>query len=153
MRKREDILLGIMHSSGRRRKKSGFWKKATAGCLAAAMCITSLPGGNLGTVSAAAAADRADNSLVYFVDCGDYVVDTAGEGEQFGTHNSVTDQIYGEDPQTGYQWGVVDQAEEYEGKGVKNPPVPNNGGVYTANTWAYESNPNNADVPKTASNR
>lgn len=153
MRKREDILLRIMHSSERRRKKSGFWKKATAGCLAAAMCITSLPGGNLGTVSAAAAADRADNSLVYFVDCGDYVVDTAGEGEQFGTHNSVTDQIYGEDPQTGYQWGVVDQAEEYEGKGVKNPPAPNNGGVYTANTWAYESNPNNADVPKTASNR
>lgn len=46
--------------------------------------------------------DREDNDIVYFVDCGDYVVDTVSEGDQLGTNNSVTDQIYGEDPQTGY---------------------------------------------------
>ncbi len=132
---------------------TGFWRKTAASCLAAAMCATSLPAADFATVFAATAADRTDNSIVYFVDCGDYVVNTVGEGEQFGTHNSVTDQAYGEDPQTGYQWGIVDQAEELAGNNIKNPSAPDNGGVYTANTWAFESNPNHTDVPKTSSNR
>lgn len=132
----------------------GFVKKTAASCLVAAMCVTSLPTTGLGTVEAAAPAERPDPTIVYYVDCGDFVVDTAGEGEQFGTHNSVTDQAYGEDPETGYQWGIVDQEEEYTGKGVVNGDPPNNGGVYTANTWAFEhlATPN-MDYPKTTTNR
>lgn len=117
----------------------GFLKKAAAGCLAAAVSITSLPADNPGIVFAAGTpADRPDDSIVYFVDCGDYTPNTVCEGDQLGTHNSVTDQAYGADAQTGYQWGIVDVDKEYEGNGVKNPQIPDNGGVYTANTWARE---------------
>lgn len=155
--KKKEVLLCWDHR--RKRKLSGIWKKAAASCLAAAMCITSLPAGNFGTVFAATAADRTDNSIVYFVDCGDYVVNTVGEGEQFGTHNSVTDQAYGKDPQTGYQWGIVDVAEEYPDNkasdGIQtNFPQPDNGGVYTANTWAFEQlETGKKDYPKTTTNR
>ncbi len=117
----------------------GFFKKAAAACLASAVCITSLPADNLGIVLAAGTpAERPDSSIVYFVDCGDYTPNTVCEGDQLGTHNSVTDQAYGEDAQTGYQWGIVDVEQEYEGNDVKNPGAPTNGGVYTANTWARE---------------
>lgn len=121
-------------------KLSVLWKHAAAGILAAAVCVTSLPIGNLGTVSAAGTpAERPDSSIVYFVDCGDYTPNTVCEGDQLGTHNSVTDQAYGVDSQTGYQWGIVDVEKEYEGNNVKNPAAPGNGGVYTANTWAREN--------------
>ena len=54
----------------------GFFKKAAAACLASAVCITSLPADNLGIVLAAGTpAERPDSSIVYFVDCGDYVVE------------------------------------------------------------------------------
>ena len=46
--------------------------------------------------------------LIYFVDCGDHDPATVtGTADDFGSHNSVTDQIYGADTKTGYQWGVV----------------------------------------------
>ncbi len=134
MRKQTDILC--------------FLQKAAAICLTAAVCITSLPATGMHTVKAAAAADRKDPSIVYFVDCGDYVVDTVSEGDQLGTHNSVTDQVYGEDPVTGYKWGIVDTISNP----LKNGECKN-GGVSTDNTWPYESNPANKDVAKTASNR
>lgn len=117
-----------------------FLKKTAACCLAAAVCITGLPAGNLGSVFAAGTpTERPDSSIVYFVDCGDYTPDTVCEGDQLGTNNSVTDQAYGADPQTGYQWGIVDVEEEYVGNGKTNGSAPSNGGVYTANTWARES--------------
>ncbi len=116
-----------------------FVKRAAANCLAAAVCVTSLPIGGLGTVFAAGSpVERPDSSIGYFVDCGDYTPSTVCEGDQLGTHNSVTDQAYGADSQTGYQWGIVDVEQEYEGNNVKNPTAPSNGGVYTANTWARE---------------
>ncbi len=140
--------------SGKKWDLVAFVKRAAASCIAAAMCVTSLPATGLATVEAATPAERPDSSIVYYVDCGDYVVNTAGDGEQFGTHNSVTDQAYGEDPETGYQWGIVDQAEEYTGNNVFNGEQPNNGGIYTANTWAFEhlATPN-IDYPKTTTNR
>lgn len=134
MRKRTDILC--------------FLQKAAAACLTAAVCITSLPTAGMQTVKAAALADRKDPSIVYFVDCGDYVVDTVSEGDQLGTHNSVTDQVYGEDPVTGYKWGIVDTVSDP----LKNNACKN-GGVSTDNTWPYEHNAANKDVAKTASNR
>ena len=133
----------------RQRNVLRFLKKAAAGCLTAAVCVTSLPTEGMRLVKAAAApVDREDSSIVYFVDCGDYVVDTVSEGDQLGTHNSVTDQAYGEDPVTGYQWGVVDT--------VSNPLLHGAatvGGVSTDHTWPYEFNSANTDVAKTASNR
>ena len=66
---------------------------------------------------------------------------------QLGTNNSVTDQVYGKDPVTGYSWGIDDT--------ISTPAVngsSNTGGVDTDWTWPYESN--TADgVPKTSSNR
>ena len=119
-----------------------------AGILTAALCITSIPANGLGSVSAATAAERPDKSIVYFVDCGDYVVNTVSDGDQFGTHNSVTDQAYGEDPATGYQWGIVDTVSD---------PLKNGsascGGVFTDNTWPFENNGANNDTAKISSNR
>ncbi len=161
MEKREKEFFSTRYRTDKR-KKERFCslKKTTATILAAVMCVTSLPSGSLDNVMAAAPANRQDPSIVYYVDCGDYVVNTVGEGEQFGTHNSVTDQVYKEDPQTGYKWGVVDVNYEYTGKHpqtgetVVNPVTPDNGGVYTPNTWAYEQlEPGKKDYPKTTTNR
>ena len=109
MEKREKEFFGTRYRTDKR-KKERFCslKKTTAAILAAVMCVTSLPSNSFDTVMAATPANRQDPSIVYYVDCGDYVVNTVGEGEQFGTHNSVTDQVYKEDPQTGYTWGIVD---------------------------------------------
>lgn len=94
-------------------------------------------------------ATRKDNSIVYFVDCGDYVTHTVCDGDQLGTRNSVTDQAYGEDPQTGYKWGIVDE--------ISNPLANGTsacGGVFTDNTWPFESNTAKEDASsKTDSNR
>lgn len=45
--------------------------------------------------------------IAYFVDCGDHDPSTVSSGDTLGTHNSVTDQIYGTDSKTSYNWGVV----------------------------------------------
>lgn len=98
---------------------------------------------------AASEATREDASVVYFVDAGDYVVDTVCKGDQLGTRNSVTDQVYGEDKVTGYKWGVVDSVSDP----LKNG-APSCGGVATDNSWPYEMNTANADAAnKKASNR
>ncbi|MCD8120542.1 MAG: glycoside hydrolase family 127 protein [Lachnospiraceae bacterium] len=73
-----------------------------------------------------------DETLAYFVDCGDHDPTTLSDGDLYGTHNSVTEQIYGVDPETGYTWGVVDDTnDQYGGSSIS-------AGVYTANTWCYE---------------
>ena len=50
---------------------------------------------------------NAAEGIAYFVDCGDHDPSTVSSGDTLGTHNSVTDQIYGADSETGYSWGVV----------------------------------------------
>jgi len=143
-------------NAGIQKKRSEYRrKKALAGCMAAALCITSMPNGVIlaEEKSVYTPAEQDDNSIVYFVDCGDYVVTTVGEGEQFGTHNSVTDQIYGKDEQTGYSWGIVDSVEELTGNGVTNALPPDNRGVYTANTWSFEYLEEKIDHSKTETNR
>lgn len=57
---------------------------------------------------ASASLSPAIEGLTYFVDCGDHDPSTVtGTADDFGSHNSVTDQLYGADPETGYSWGVV----------------------------------------------
>ncbi|MCR5744140.1 MAG: glycoside hydrolase family 127 protein [Lachnospiraceae bacterium] len=89
---------------------------------------------------------ESDESIAYFVDCGDYDTTTISEGDTFGVYNSVTEQLYGYDPVTGKKWGLIDDAnDKYNGSG-------NNDGLYTAHTWCYEFN-NSDGLDKTASNR
>lgn len=142
------------------RNMRSFCRKALAGCLAVAVCLNGLPVDHLGTVRAAGTpVARDDESIVYFVDCGDYTPDTVCEGDQLGTHNSVTDQAYGADPVTGYQWGIVDVEEEYPAQpgapdpNRKNGTPPSNGGVYTANTWALEEAVKLDHTKKSGTNR
>ncbi len=87
-------------------------------------------------------------TIYYFVDCGDYLVDTVSEGDSFGIYNSVTDQFFGADPTTGKQWGVVDEGLDEEGKAQYSDSR-----VLTKWTWAYEYNTEGMDVPKEQSNR
>lgn len=73
------------------------------------------------------------SNLIYFVDCGDHDPATLTEGEDFGVNNTVTDQIFGEDPVTKKLWGLVDSST--------TPSDPTPGGsnaVYTRYTWANE---------------
>jgi len=73
-----------------------------------------------------------DESIAYFVDCGDQDVTTATGSDKFGVFNSVTEQLYGADEVTGMAWGLIDDPnDQYHGTG-------NGGGLYTANTWCNE---------------
>ncbi len=88
-----------------------------------------------------------DPELAYFVDCGDHDPSTVSEWDLFGTHNSVTEQLIGKDPVTGYRWGLVDDGNDrYNGSVIS-------AGVYTANTWCFEGNSGKDGLPKTQSNR
>lgn len=100
-------------------------------------------------LSCGAAAFADDEPVVYyFVDCGDYLVDTVSDGDKLGTLNSVTDQFFGKDPATGMQWGVVDEALD---KAASESFGDSR--VITTWTWAYEYNDAGTDVPKEQSNR
>lgn len=91
----------------------------------------------------------ADSSVVYyFIDCGDYLVDTVSEGDSFGSLNSVTDQFFGEDPSTGMEWGVVDEAYNKESSLANGDTRVN-----TTWTWAFDYNVAATDVAKEESTR
>lgn len=87
-------------------------------------------------------------AVYYFVDCGDYLVDTVSDGDGMGSLNSVTDQFFGADPATGMQWGVVDEALD-----AGSTESYGDSRFNTTWTWAYEYNDPGADVPKEQSNR
>ena len=88
-----------------------------------------------------------DQKVAYFVDCGDHGPTTVSDGDLFGTHNSVTEQLYGKDPLTGYTWGLIDDpTDRYNG----SPISP---GLYTANTWCYEQNSCKDGLPKEGTHR
>lgn len=132
-------------------KKRRFANRGMAFLLSGALILGCIP--STGTSMSKAAekkeATREDNSIVYFVDCGDYVTDTVCKGDQLGTRNSVTDQAYGEDAATGYKWGIVDTVSDPLTNGTSSC-----GGVFTDHTWPYESNTAGSDTTsKTDSNR
>jgi len=121
---------------------------ATALTLAAAMSLTGMPA--VGLVSAnARAAEKTDDSVIYFVDCGDQDTSTFPEDGIIGakTRNSVTDQVYGADAKTGYKWGIDDTVSEPLKNG--KPPV---GGAVTDWTWPFEQIAGD-QASKTATNR
>lgn len=96
---------------------------------------------------------NADPDLAYFVNCGDYDVTTLSDGDLFGIYNGVTEQIYGPDPVTGKNWGIVDTVSSPLRNGAASNPGMNNT-VFTDNTWAFETNSSLLDSsPKTATNR
>ncbi len=87
----------------KRLRKNG--KRSLGIALTLAVSVSGLP---INSVYAGSPADRSDTSVLYFVDCGDIDTSTVPTGEQLGTHNSVTEQVYGEDAVTGYKWGIDD---------------------------------------------
>lgn len=69
---------------------------------------------------------------VYAVNAGDIDPKTVSQGDTLGLRNSVTDQFYGEDPVSGYDWGVVDTyvpSSKYPDylTGLKTWPCENDG--------------------------
>ncbi|MBQ8725261.1 MAG: glycoside hydrolase family 127 protein [Oscillospiraceae bacterium] len=87
-----------------------------------------------------------DNSIAYFVDCGDHFTDTVSGRDKLGLYNSVTEQLYGVDEVSGRMWGLIDDpTDKYEGSGISS-------GIYTANTWPNEASTAD-DADKTASFR
>lgn len=92
-----------------------------------------------------------DETVQYFVDCGDYNVTTVSEGDKLGTHNSVTDQALGKDPVTGYTWGIVDTISDPLKNGSSETTED---AAYTDNTWPFETDSTVSDgVDKTRTNR
>lgn len=96
---------------------------------------------------------NADRKLAYFVDCGDFDVNTLSDGDLFGVLNGVTDQAYGEDPVTGYKWGIVDSVSDPLKNGMAtNVEITN--AAYTDNTWPFETDNAIKDgAAKTSTNR
>lgn len=77
--------------------------------------------------------DRFVNRTAYFVDCGDYDTSTVSPGDFLGLYNSVTEQVFGTDPGTGYAWGLVDD------HAIDIAGSPQAGkGFGTNSTWANE---------------
>lgn len=90
-----------------------------------------------------------DINTYYFVDCGDHNPETLSEGDSLGINNSVTDQIYGEDSETGYKWGVrmLDPGEkETPGEGAgSNLDYRNDKAVYTNYQKALSNSQDNLE--------
>ena len=83
------------------------------------------------------------SNVLYFVDCGDHDPSTVSSGDALGTHNSVTDQIYGADSKTGYNWGVVMETagEEHLGwQGGSTVKSESDKAVYTTYQRALSNN-------------
>lgn len=120
-------------------------KKATALALTAAMTVSGVSG--VSPAKSAEAAEKADESIIYAVDCGDINPATAPEDGPLGTHNSVTDQVYGVDTVTGYKWGVDDTVSDKLINGACGA-----GGVSTDWTWPYEFTTTD-QTSKTSTNR
>ncbi len=125
--------------------------KLAAAVLSAALALSGLPASLAVRAAEKKTVTYEDIRPFYSVDCGDFDVTTPPAGEDFGKYQSVTEQVYGRDAQTGHTWGIVD---DY---GVE-PPVANkeqsNGkGIRTDWTWAHENGGWTVDSPKTSTNR
>lgn len=92
-----------------------------------------------------------DPNLAYFVDCGSHDPSLLYEGDLFGVYNSVTEQHFGLDQETGMNWGLVLQSFDSL---ISNIPVSGSKGVFTNYTWAFEqSGGNTPGIPKNQSCR
>lgn len=107
-----------------------------------------------GSLTTAYAAD--EKVTYYFVDCGDYVVntvtsadafadDTRDDSDAMGIYQSVTDKAYGADAGTGKSWGIV--ADTYD-LGDYDGSL----GIRLQYAWAFESNGPSSDWHRNWSN-
>lgn len=130
----------------------GKWKRLMATALCGAVTVTSVPG-NLTLVKAAEKTQLTveDITPFYNVDCGDFDVTTAPQGETLGQYQSVTEQVYGEDGVTGKKWGIVDN---YEATPPNSNLVASDGlGLRTNWTWAQENGGFSTESGKGETNR
>lgn len=116
-----------------KRKKVMNGKRGVSLLMSAAL-VTSPLAGSVVYADTTAKQDNSNSSVVYAVDCGDINTSTAPNDGKLGSHNSVTDQIYGKDAKTGYMWGINDKDV---GDGSNNGKC-SLGGVSTAWTWPFE---------------
>lgn len=89
-----------------------------------------------------------DNSIAYFVDCGDHGPFTLSDDDKLGSFNSITDQVYGADRETGMKWGIwLDKAGMNQADFQIDIPtsLPNSQGVFTRYTWAFEQSGGDTD--------
>jgi len=124
--------------------KKNFFKKIAAVATMSAMMVATMAQSVL----------AAEKVTYYFVDCGDYVVDTITTGTEddtrddndaMGIYQSVTEQAYGVDAGTGKTWGIVADAYDlgdYDGSL----------GIRLVNAWAFEFNGAAADWHRNWSN-
>lgn len=91
-------------------------------------------------------------NVVYFVDCGDHDPSTvSGKADDFGRFNSVTDQIYGADSKTSYNWGVVCETEGETALGWEGGSMvtsKSDGAVYTTYQRALSNAPTDLEDGK-----
>jgi len=95
-------------------------------------------------ISSAISAFAADEATYYFVDCGDFDTSTVSDGDEFGIYNSVTEQLYGTDANTGKKWGLVDG--DYSQSGSYDANYTGTYGIRTQWTWANEWCPAIGDI-------
>lgn len=124
-----------------------FFKKVVATMAVATMVA--------GTFTTAYAAD--EKVTYYFVDCGDYTVDsiadatetsddTRDDADAMGIYQSVTDKAYGADASTGKSWGIV--ADAYTGPEYDASQL----GVRLNGAWAFEYNAPASNIHRNWSN-
>ncbi|MHA7965535.1 S-layer homology domain-containing protein [Paenibacillus sp. CAU 1782] len=61
---------------------------------------------------------KANDYILYFVNAGDSTPATVEGNDKFGLYASVTEQVYGPDPVTGKQWGLVTTTTGTAGAGA-----------------------------------
>lgn len=106
------------------------------------------------TVSEESTELQREKDYEYAVNAGDVNPATLSEGDTFGVRNSVTDQFYGGDPETGARWGVVDKYvsnNQYPDllTGEKTWPCENDGATDTSpkgKSFRYARNQPTTDV-------
>ena len=95
---------------------------------------------------------KKSKNVVYFVDCGDHDSSTvSGKADDFGRFNSVTDQIYGADSKTSYNWGVVCETEGETALGWEGGSMvtsKSDGAVYTTYQRALSNAPTDLEDGK-----
>lgn len=90
-------------------------------------------------VSAPALAKAADapGDLLYFVNCAATDTSAVANGDAMGAYQSVTDQPYGEDAETGRTWGYVEDPTMVRG-GSKDSVVKTDTYWYTSDSIQYD---------------
>ena len=86
----------------------------------------------------AATKDGAPGDLLYFVNCAATKTKEVASGDAMGEYQSVTDQPYGEDAETGYTWGYVQDDDMVRG-GNADSVVKTDTYWYTRDGIDYDS--------------